>query len=426
MATKAHTVSTNPKDSKGLTDAIRKVILSATRQASNPHLGATAEHKASVTLEDSCNTIAALLTQHRSLLDKQVEHDLLLFAVQEHHHPAVICFAKAGFDINIKFNAPYNPPAPDLWYLHARSPLMTVAAQGSMPTVQALLEHKADVSATMIPWHNTPMTATSEAAAHGHGAIMKRLLEAKGDANLVEEPALFGSSGKAFTLLTEVAAHCTAEEVKLLVNDYKQDVNTTVSDKTTPVMCAAGQANLSTLTALLELKADATRADNDGNTAFHHLAKAFHLCELAPGEEEKLSPLESQQLMQKRQDVILCCKKLKAAGLDIDTPNQKGQTPLMMAAMYGHLTAAQCLLNLGASLSATDARGYTAVDCALTFALNPLPHTEANRIKVANWLKGAAAARAEAAPAPAAAATAVAVEHPAAAREAVSAATLSA
>lgn len=82
--------------------------------------------------------------------------------------------------------------------------------------------------------------------------------------------------------------------------------------------------------------------------------------------------------------------------LDINVPcsELEGATPLHMAAMTGSPDAVEMLLGYGSDPTATDARGMTALDCALSVAVAPdntTPEETWDRIK--DLLRSAIASR---------------------------------
>lgn len=414
--------------------AIGNAIKSATRQIDDPYHRATAEHPAAVSKEASVVTVMDLITKYGNMLEEEDRRKLIFLAACEDNGPVLIALANAGWDLNIRGN----DRKPPLEYLNFYSdaywsfnipqslpflggddsiagwtPLAVVAAQGDNATVAALIELKAD-QADRNPSPTNPLTATLAAARNGRGETLRLLLQhgiRHNSDNLLTRS----------TLLTEVAAYCTAAEIKLLVNEYQERIDARTSNDSTALMHAAGGINMSTMVHLLESKASIAAVDQDGNTAFHYLARRY-TAELNPDKEDKLTPSERDLLLQRQQNLFLCAKALKRAGLDVDKPNKAGETPLMVAATRGDLVTAQCLLNLGASPRATDKRGRTAETLALDFHCyhghTPSPEQQ-RRQKIADWLRGITTVT-PGVP------DAAAAEHPAAARAAISAATLSA
>jgi ankyrin repeat protein len=65
-------------------------------------------------------------------------------------------------------------------------------------------------------------------------------------------------------------------------------------------------------------------------------------------------------------DVLTIIDTVKR-NVSLNIKNQQGQTPLIIAVIYGHQAAVEALIFAGASLSITDATGKTALDYALNY-----------------------------------------------------------
>jgi ankyrin repeat protein len=119
------------------------------------------------------------------------------------------------------------------------------------------------------------------------------------------------------------------------------DPNTKGDSDRTALMEAAAQGRDKAVGLLLARGASVSLTDDEGATALHWAAKAFHSSE--------------------------CVEALLAHGADINTTYKGGYTPLMRAAVTGNLEVIELLLKRGADTKAVDNYGETARVLALRY-----------------------------------------------------------
>lgn len=157
-------------------------------------------------------------------------------------------------------------------------------------------------------------------------SALRRLLERGMDPNTRDPKgqhglylALRGSAGKV---------------VAVLLQHPQTEVDATNAVGETPLMMAALRADLAAMKALLDRGA---RAQRDGWTALHYAASS-----------PAVEPV----------------RLLLDLGVDVDARAPNGNTPLMLAARWGHEASVDLLLARGADRRLRNARGHDAADYA--------------------------------------------------------------
>ena len=158
---------------------------------------------------------------------------------------------------------------------------------------------------------------------------LSKLIESGADVNAVggeSLSALHIASGKG---LTEVVAF-------LMKNGA--DINRPErSGGCTPLMIAVALKNLETVSKLLELGADVSAVDLEGNSALHNACK---------------------------NNISNIIAELISHGADLNQRNNEGKTPFMRIAQQGHPETVRSLLELGADVNVMDLYGNTALHFA--------------------------------------------------------------
>ena len=217
------------------------------------------------------------------------------------------------------------------------TPLIHACAVGHASVVDALLRAGADVAAVATDGES----AVTAAARGGHTDALRLLLDHGADPNARCSAQAHGGRPTAYRagapiVLAARAGH--AEVVRLLL-DRGASVSPSDAAVFTPLAFLAVQ-HADTLKALLAAPGVSvcTPTNRAGDTL---LALAASTAD-APG----------------------VCEALLAAGSDVDVRNQDKRTPLMNAAANGHVGVLRCLARAGASLTAVDGSGNTAVHLA--------------------------------------------------------------
>lgn len=118
-----------------------------------------------------------------------------------------------------------------------------------------------------------------------------------------------------------------------------ENINDTDDYDNTPLMRAAREGNLGALRELLDLGADMSRINTDGNTALWFACYA---------------------------DCPNAMKMLLDAGIEVDTQNDNKVTPLMYAASSGKEAAVEVLIEHGADATLKNLDDFSALDLAVT------------------------------------------------------------
>ena len=272
------------------------------------------------------------------------------------------------------------------------SPLHAAAFNGKTEILHSLLDHGAKVD-SICGYFGSVLEIASY---RGHGEAVHILLDLGADVNLA--CGYYGSA------LQAAAAAGRAEEVQLLI-EYGANVNARGGAQGSALIAAAEGAHKAVVQMLLENGADPNACGSDGmESALHAAAARGHssvvallidagsdpnakhggnessLTAAARGGHEDAAELlvraganvESKDSSGVIQDSALHAAVqngyiavvellLRRRLTDINSKDQKGQSPLMKAAACGHTQIVSMLLNKGASIRAVDSNGSTAL-----------------------------------------------------------------
>jgi hypothetical protein len=139
--------------------------------------------------------------------------------------------------------------------------------------------------------------------------------------------------------------NCLQNCLRLLINIYKADVNGRRDHQdphsSTPLEAAAYTGNLNSIKALLEYKADIHNRSHNQRTLLHTAAMA-----------QTKESLETIQFLAKQ------------SGIDVNTQDENGSTPLHVATHVGTLANIKMLLDCGADPNAIDKNGKSPLHSA--------------------------------------------------------------
>ena len=200
------------------------------------------------------------------------------------------------------------------------TPLHHAAGFGSMATIKLLLDKGADVNAA-----NRRKSTPLFWAIHDEAKV-GLLLERGADINAKTVDGL--------TLVYQAAAMGNATSLLRLLLDKGASADTRTLIGTTPLMIAAGRANLEVMGLLIEKKADVNARNSAGTTPLMNAAST--------GDARAI-----RMLLQK--------------GADAKVRTKQNGTALMNAATAGNDEAVKLLLDAGAELNVQDIRGYSAL-----------------------------------------------------------------
>ncbi|MCA9284751.1 MAG: ankyrin repeat domain-containing protein [Phycisphaerales bacterium] len=208
---------------------------------------------------------------------------------------------------------------------NGRSALHWAAKAGHADAVALLLKAGADIKKR----DRSDRDALAAAAAGGHVEAVKALLAAGAVVDRRDQSGM--------TPLHMAAAFGNAATVALLI-DAGANVAAADFNGLTPLMWAAGIGDAKGVELLLQAKADLNATDLIwGDDALIRAARA--------GNTESVAAL-------------------LAAGADVNRVNQIGSTALHAAAANARVDVVRLLVKAKASLTATDAHGQTAIECA--------------------------------------------------------------
>jgi ankyrin repeat protein len=189
---------------------------------------------------------------------------------------------------------------------------------------------------------NDGLTALTEAARHGHGAAVARLLTAGANVNQADKNGA--------TALFYAAENGHIYVVTQLLQDGA-DVNYTAKNGTTALIYATGYGKATdkdyeqVITALLVAGAKVDGLDEDGQTALQRTVRRGEISALV---------------------------RLLDAGSDIDHADKQGFTALMFAAKSRNEAAARLLINRGAGLLLRNGNGLSALEIAYIQEAKPI------------------------------------------------------
>lgn len=259
------------------------------------------------------------------------------------------------------------------------TPLMYAAAVGTTAAMTLLLDNGAKASATnatgatALMWAATDIekvrlllsrgadvnvasqrgrTALQIAArSDGSAAIVKLLLEAGADAKAVD-------ATKANTLHAATVGNDT-ETIRLMV-DAGVDVNAVDFAGFTPLILAGTNRNLDAIRMLLARGADAKARSGDGS---------FQKVKAGTIGLGLWTPLTASVSMASAELV----KTLLDAGVDVNMPDVRGMTPLMLAVATDrqNIEVIRLLIARGADVNAKSRAGETALDWAIKTGAKP-------------------------------------------------------
>ena len=260
-------------------------------------------------------------------------------------------------ELLLKGGADPNAPLPG-----GETPLMTAARTGALPAVKALLSHGASVDAKD---DRRAQTALIWAAAEGHAAVVKSLIEAGADFRTRLQ------SG--FTPLLFAARDGRAEVVHVLLK-AGADVNETIPAGKRigyggrmppvgagPLLLAVTNAHFDLASQLLDAGAD-PNADLTGYTVLHTLAAVRNPGvgdnDPAPEGSGSMSSLELLKKLAAR-GANLNARMTKKANLNNTRLNEIGATPFLLAALTADVELMRTLAKLGADPSLPNADNST-------------------------------------------------------------------
>ena len=197
----------------------------------------------------------------------------------------------------------------------------------NIETVQAIIEHGADVNAV----NNRGQTALWFACCDGRMELVKVLLDKKADPNIADK-------NEESCLHAAIHGICSSETVQGLI-DHGANVNAVNKDGASPLFLACSAAQTDSVKLLLKAKADPNIACADGDNSLHTAIAAD--CE-----KETL-------------------QELIKSGAKVDSLNGRGRTALLLGCLYRQTDSIMALLAAGADPAICDDEGLSCIHAAV-------------------------------------------------------------
>lgn len=246
---------------------------------------------------------------------------------------------------------------PDPFDDWGHTPLSGAAARGNLEMMELLVEAGASVQPS--PAGRLPLHA---AVKGGHFEAAQWLLQRGADIDA-------RSDGRITALHVAIDEDEVELALALLAAGADPNVQASDDERNTPLICATKKGQVEVIEALLAAGADPHVQDAGGQSAIDHAAYREELRVLFPeaGAAPVFMPL-TRELQPLLRAVHTGDADAFAAALaeaeDVDVTNYRGDTALMLAAGYRRKAMAEQLLERGANLHATNAKG----DGAWTYA----------------------------------------------------------
>ena len=197
----------------------------------------------------------------------------------------------------------------------------------SIQTVQAIIDHGADVNAV----NNRGQTALWFACKDGQDRFVKTLSDARTDPNINDK---YGDS----CLHAVIHGNCSTATIQRII-DRGADVNATNKDGSTPLLLACSTAQAEAVKLFLNAKADPNIPCADGDTSLH-------------------ASIAADCSIETIQEIIDYGGKVNAV-------NKRGRTALLLGCFYRQMDSVKVLLEAGADPTIADEEGFTCLHAAI-------------------------------------------------------------
>ena len=269
----------------------------------------------------------------KEVLQKTIDHGAEVNATNIYHETAIMiaCVNRNVGAIHVLLNAGANPCMRDSngdTYLH-----YAVVKHCSIDSLQALIDHGADVNATNI----NSTTALMMACQIGNVNAINELLNAGGKPNIAD---IHGDT----CLHNAVRKGCRKEVLQAII-DHNADVNATNKNKHTALMIACVQRNVGAINVLLHAGAHPNCADTGLGTCLH-ITLNKKVSSRNDGTKETIQAIIDH-------------------GIDVNATNKDGETALMIACVKGNVDTINVLLNANANPDLANTIGNTCLHCAV-------------------------------------------------------------
>ena len=274
----------------------------------------------------------------------------LYYAAYFNHKDIVESLLAAGADIDTECGQ------------YKTTSLFIAAGSGYIDIVKLLLDAGADKEIKGGVLGGTPLFM---AAKDGHTSIVQLLLEAGADKDAKSQ------LGEA-TPLFIAAENGHAEVVKLLLSAGADKEAKLSEGGTTPLFIAANNGNTSIVQLLLDAGADENAKNDQGVSPLFTAVKSGHTdivkILLDKGADTKvkgtvieITPLHAAMVLSDQTEIV---ELLLKAGADIEARSNTGETPLCLAANFGHTATVKILLDAGADINVKNNKGVAPLHLA--------------------------------------------------------------
>lgn len=292
-------------------------------------IGATPLHYA---IESQAMDVVRYLIAHGAELNTQVglrRLSPLHIAAQQNNFELVNLLVSNGAEIDIRDITDYTPL---MYAVEGRN------TQNTIRIVDLLLNNGADIQVLSTEGENVLLTGFRMDI-----EVFDFLLRSGADTNIHN---VHGEG-----LLHFAACRNSCDLIRLLIQNEivpQEEINRPGENGRTPIFYSVWEdsdLNFEMLQALIQLGADTNAVDNDQNTLLHHAVCA--------GQDEDDLATEENYI-----------NVLVERGIDVNSLNANGQTPLMLAASHGNIAAIDRLIRLGADVTIADNQGQNFLNYA--------------------------------------------------------------
>ncbi|XP_076445839.1 uncharacterized protein LOC143283483 [Babylonia areolata] len=251
----------------------------------------------------------------------------LLVACREGRGDIADLFIQLGADVNIKDMVPCGDRVveTDDWC----TPLHYACKNGLVSTVELLIQHKADVTAT---------TKNGHTALHFACLCPSHIASAGAVLHLVQAGAAINARNELGETPLQLAAKKGHSDTAELLIRHGEDINRVDKKGRSPLVWTVANGHADTAELLIRHGADINKQDGDGKSPLHRTA--WH----------------------GRSDIA---ELLLRYGADVSARDKQGRTPLMLlATMSGDADTAELLIHHGVDINAQNVRGESPLHIA--------------------------------------------------------------
>ena len=151
---------------------------------------------------------------------------------------------------------------------------------------------------------------------------------------------------------------CQAQELEKTLRNSDIDVNLRIRSGMTPLMHAAEKGSVECMNVLIKSGADVNLTDFNHKTALMYAVQCgstecIRILIEAKADVNACSPTQETCLFKAVSCGNEACVKLlcELGGADVNKTNNVGNSPIMFAAIYGHVEIIKCLVSFGADVN---------------------------------------------------------------------------